>query len=501
MKSPALFVSGRVARTNIVATCAFGLLSACTAGPDFEEPSKPASLHYDQSAENQLAAADGVPGIQRISVGRKVDGDWWSAFASAKLDDVMHRAIEGNLDLAAADATIAQASEAVRAAEGARYPQVDYGAQIGRQRAAGSPQPTTSSLYAIGPQVSFDLDVFGGTKRLVERQGALADLQKHRFEAAYLTLTGDVASQAILEASARTQIDAVQVLLADDRKNLELVGKAHLTGSVTRVDVALAESQFSQDQTLLPPLAQQRDAARHALSVLAGEGPADWVAPDFDLADFVLPADLPVSLPSELAHDRPDIQGAEAELHAASAAIGVATADLYPHLTLSASLTQAATGPGSLFEAGSTLWSIGAGLAGPIFHGGTLEADRRAAVDGYQAALANYRQTVVKSLGQVADELQAISHDAEQYAAQERALAAARTSLRLNQEGYRLGETGVLQVLDAERAYQQALLGHIRAETARYLDTTQLAVALGGNSVGTVPQRTARRDEQEDSEL
>jgi len=485
MKTPLFFAS----------TCAVALLSGCTVGPDFDAPPKSASQHYDRSAETQLAAADGASSPQHINFGRKPDGDWWSAFASAKLDPVMRRTIEGNLDLAAADATIAQVSEAVRAAEGGLYPQIDYGAQLSRQRSAGLPQPSTSSLYAIGPQVSFDLDIFGGTQRLVEQQGALVDLQKRRFEAAYLTLTGDVASEAILEASARAQIDAVQVLLADDRENLELVRRAHLTGSVTQVDVALAESQLSQDQTLLPPLAQQRDVARHALSVLAGAGPADWIAPDFDLADFVLPPDLPVSLPSELAHDRPDIQGAEAELHAASAAIGVATANLYPHLTLSASLTQAATGPGS------TLWSIGAGLAGPIFHGGTLEADRRGAIDGYKAALANYRQTVVKSLGQVADVLQAISHDAEEYAAQERALAAAKTSLRLNREGYRLGETGVLRVLDAERAYQQALLGHIRAETARYLDTTQLAVALGGNSAGAFTQRTAFRDERTDPDL
>jgi NodT family efflux transporter outer membrane factor (OMF) lipoprotein len=496
-----IFASGRIARAGIGAVCAFVLLSACTVGPDFEEPQKPASLHYDQSAEGRLAAADGAVKLQHVSFGRKLEGDWWSAFGSAKLDGVMHRAIDGNLDLAAADATIAQASEAVRAAEGGLYPQVDYGAQLSRQRAAGAPLPATSSLYAIGPQVSFDLDIFGGTKRLVEQQGALADLEKRRFDAAYLTLTGDVASQAILEASARAQIEAVRILLADDRKNLDLVQRAHVTGSVTQVDVALAESQLSQDQTLLPPLAQQRDAARHALSVLVGQGPADWVAPDFDLADFILPPDLPVSLPSELAHDRPDIQGAEAELHAASAAIGVATANLYPHLTLSASLTQAATGPGSLFAAGSTLWSIGAGLAGPIFHGGALEADRRAAIDGYKVALADYRKTVVTSLGQVADVLQAISHDAEEYAAEERALAAAKTSLRLNQEGYRNGETGVLQVLDAERAYQQALLGHIKAETARYLDTTELAVALGGNSAGAFAQRTARRDERTDSDL
>ena len=494
---PVQIFSGRLASKNIVAGGALALLSACTVGPDFEAPQKPASLHYDQQAESELTAPGGVPGVQHISFRQKATGDWWSTFASEKLNDVMRRAISGNLDLAALDATIAEASEAVTAAKGGLYPQVDYGARISRQRTdlPGSPRPLTSSLYAIGPQVSFDLDIFGGTKRLIEQQGALLDLQNHRFEAAYLTLTGDVASQAILEASARAQIAAVQNLLADDRKNIELVRKAYLADSVSQVDVALAESQLSQDQTLLPPLVQQRDAAHHALSVLAGKGPADWAAPDFDLADFVLPLNLPVSLPSELAHDRPDIRGAEAELHAASAAIGVATANLYPHLTLSASLTQAAAGPGSLAEAGSTLWSIGAGLAGPIFHGGTLKADRRAAIDDYKATLAQYKQTVVKSLGQVADVLQAINHDGEEYTAQEHALAAAQKSLRLNQEGYRQGETGILQVLDSERAYQQALLGHIRAESARYLDATQLAVALGGNSIGVLSLRVASRDE------
>lgn len=496
MTSHAPVLRGQFSWTNIVAASALALLPACTVGPDYTRPAEPVSEHYDQQAEKQLAAAGGPIGAQGIGFGQKAAGDWWSAFGSAKLDQVMHQAIAGNLDLAAADATIAQATEAVTAAEGGLYPQVDYGAKLGRQRSAGSPKPSTSSLYAIGPRVSFDLDIFGGTKRLVERQAALADFQKHRFDAAYLTLTGDVASQAILLASARAQIDAVQTLLADDRKNLELVRIAHLGGSVTQIDVALAETQLSQDQTLLPPLAQQRDTARHALSVLAGKAPADWAAPDFDLTDFVLPSDLPVSLPSEVAHDRPDILAAEAELHAASAAIGVATANLYPQLTLSASLTQAAAGPGSLLEAGSTLWSIAGGLAGPIFHGGALEADRRAAVDSYRASLAGYQQTVIKSFGQVADVLQAINHDAEEYSAQDRALNAAGASLRLNREGYRGGETGVLQVLDAERAYQQALLGQIRTKTAQYLDTAQLSVALGGNSAGaferSAPYREAR---------
>lgn len=484
-------VDSRIGLTTALATGALALLSACTVGPDFKAPPAPASQHYDQSAETAPTA----PGTETISFGREIRGEWWSAFGSPKLDDVMRRAIAGNLDLAAADATIAQAAEAVTATTGGLYPQLEYGAQIGRQRSVdASPRPLTSSLYAIGPTVSFDLDIFGGTKRLVEQQGAFEDLQRHRFEAAYLTVTGEVASQAILEASARAQLDAMQILLGDDRKNLDLVRGAHLAGSVTQIDVALAESQLSQDETLLPPLAQQRDAARHALSVLAGKSPADWIAPDFDLADFVLPPDLPVSLPSELAHDRPDILGAEAELHAASAAIGVATANLYPHLNLSASLTQAAAGPGSLFAAGSTLWNVGAGLAGPIFHGGALRADRRAAIDGYTVALAHYRQTVVTALGQVADVLQAIGHDAAEDAAQQHTQAAAAASLRLNQDAYRSGEAGVLQVLDAQRSYQQALLGRIKAETARYLDATQLAVALGGNSVDAAPLTVASRD-------
>ncbi|MGN6123751.1 MAG: efflux transporter outer membrane subunit, partial [Sphingomonas oligoaromativorans] len=320
-----------------------------------------------------------------------------------------------------------------------------------------------------------------------EERGALADLQRHRYDAAYLTLTGDVASQALRLASARAQIDAVETLLEQDRKTLTLVQTGHRFGSATQVDVALAQTQLAQDQTLLPPLANQRDVERHALSVLASKGPADWVPPDFGMADFALPSTLPVSLPSEVAHDRPDILAAEAQLHAASAAIGVATADLYPRLQLSASLATAGPGIG-------TLWSIAGGLAAPIFHGGTLKANQRGSVDGYRASLADYRQTVVRSLGQVADVLQAINHDAEEYAAQERALAAADASLKLNQAGYRAGEIDVLKVLDAQRAYQRALLGQIQARTAQYLDAVQLSVALGGNASGAFARRTAANE-------
>ncbi len=480
MKSHA-FVINRHLPVMVGAMSFLVFLSACTVGPDFQTPAASQSQHYDQQVEQRLA--------RNIAIGKKINGDWWTAFRSPKLDALVRRAIDGNLELVAADATIRQAASSVAAAEGALYPQVDFAAQAGRQRTHNGPEPTISNVYAIGPRVGFDLDVFGGNKRQVEQQQAFTALQTHRYEAAYLTLTGDVASQALLLASANAQMKAVETLLANDAKNLELVRAAHANGATTQIDVSLAETRLAQDRTLLPPLAQQRDSARHALSILTGKGPGDWVAPDFELAEFALPSNVPVSLPSEMAHDRPDVLQAEAELHMASAAVGVATANLYPHVELSASLAQAASGNG-----GAALWGFAAGLTAPIFNGGTLKAERQAAVDGYQASLAGYRQTVIKSFGQVADTLQAINHDAEQNLAQDDALRAADSSFRLNQQAYSQGENSILQVLEAERAYEQALLGQIRVKTAQYLDTVRLYVALGGNSVGVFEQKVATRE-------
>jgi MFS transporter, DHA2 family, multidrug resistance protein len=490
--SPAILSKIRPALTVLVAISALAFLSGCMVGPNYARPAGPASKAYDQPAQKQLSTGGGDTNAPHISLGQKIEGNWWAAFGSAKLDEVMRQAVDGNFDLTAVDATIAEANEAVVGARGGLYPQIDYAGQMGYQRSypPGASHSATSAFYSVGLLASFDFDVFGGTKRLVEREAALAEFQKRRYDAAYLTLTGDIADQAILLASARAQINAVEILLGDDRKNLELVRLARISGSAAQVDVALAQTQLSQDETLLPPLAQKCAVASHALSVLAGKGPNDWVPPNFDLTDFTLPLNLPVTLPSEAARNRPDILEAEAELHAASAAIGMATADLYPHLTLSGFVSQAALGMSSPFGAGTALWSIGTELAGPVFHGGTLQANRRGAVDGYHASLATYRQTVVTSLGQVADVLQAIHHDADEYSAQDRALDSAAISLRLNREGFREGEVSVLEVLISERAYEQALLGHIQAKTAQYLDTTQLFVALGGNSAGAFEQRT-----------
>ncbi|HMH19372.1 MAG TPA: efflux transporter outer membrane subunit, partial [Burkholderiales bacterium] len=234
------------------------------------------------------------------------------------------------------------------------------------------------------------------------------------------------------------------------------------------------------DTTLLPPLRQELSLARHALAVILGQPPAGAVLPEFDLAQLALPLHIPVSLPSELAHRRPDILAAEAQLHAATAAVGVASANLYPRIDLTAAAGQQATDFGNLFDRASTVWSASGALVAPLFNGGTLRAEQRAAVDAMHASAANYEQTVLVAFGQVADSLQALEHDAEQLDAQAHAQDAARENVKMTRDSYNEGNVGVLQVLDAERLYQQARLGYVRAQAQRYLDTVQLFLALGG---------------------
>jgi NodT family efflux transporter outer membrane factor (OMF) lipoprotein len=398
----------------------------------------------------------------------------------------MQQALSGNRSLAAAEATLAQAREAVNASRGALYPQVTMDAGAGRQKLGAAyigPQLQPAfSYFSVGPSVRYLFDYTGGQRRAVEQQQALADEQAYRFRAAQLSLTGSVAQQALTIAATRKQIAVLEELLAEDRKNLLLVQTAFEAGSVTRVDVLSAQSQLANDQTLMPPLHQQLSVARHALSILVGRAPAEWTPPDFDIADLQLPQALPLSLPSELAHRRPDILAAEQQLHAATAAIGVATSKLYPQINISAAVSQESTTLSHLFDHSSLAWSLATGVTAPLFDGGSLRAQKRAAQDAMQAALAQYEQTVLEAFGQVADVLTALQHDAEMLAAQRNALDTSDENLRLSRESYGAGNLNVLQVLDAERLLQQARLGYARAESQRYQDTAQLYLALGGNS-------------------
>lgn len=448
-------------------------LCGCAVGPDFERPAAPGGNGYTaQPVPDEIVSATGAES-QRLLPGERISAQWWELFQSRALNDALHAAIGGNKTLAAARATLAAAQENVLAARGGYWPQVDASASAERHRQTGN-------LYTVGATASYAPDVFGATARGVEEQQALAEQRNYELAAAYLTLTGDVVTQAITIASLRGQLEATAEVVADDARNLELVRLKYEAGKAPRTDVLTAETQLAIDRTALPGLRQQLSAARDALSVLTGRPPAAWAPPDFDLKDFTLPRELPLSLPSALARQRPDILAAEALLHADSAAIGVATARLYPNITLTASGGQQSLDGGSLFQGANTFWTLAAALTQPIFHGGTLRAQRRAAIDNYQASLATYEQTVLQGLQQVADILQALAQDAELVDAQRQLLESASAALALQRESYAAGKSDVLQLIIAERAYQQARLGMVTAQARRLQDTAQLFVALGG---------------------
>jgi len=281
-------------------------------------------------------------------------------------------------------------------------------------------------------------------------------------------------------AAARAQIAVVQSVIGDDDQTARLVQIGINAGAAAQTQLVVAQSQLATDRTLLPDLNQQVAVARHALSILVGKAPAEWSPPDFALSDFTLPSEIPASLPSELAHNRPDILAAEAQLHAASAEIGIATANLYPKFTLTAGGTAQSLALGGPFIAA---WSLAAGVLQPVFDGGQLSAERRAAIQRYNASLASYRQTVLNALGQVADLMQALANDADALRAQEEAVQTAARAVDLQRDSFRLGNTGVLDVIDAQRRFAQGQLGVSRARAQRLIDTARLYVALGSTPI------------------
>lgn len=479
------------------ATCglaAAAMVCGCTVGPNFHRPPAPAVPAYRPArgpnpvGTGAAAAERGAPApgpyAQRIRLGAPAVPQWWTLFKSQQLDELMRRAIADNRDLAAAKATLAQARELVTAQTGQLYPQVALQAGTGRQKYGaeflGTFAVAPFTYEAVGANVRYVLDYDGAIARSIEEQKALEQYQRSELDAAELTLTGDVASEAVIVAATRGEIRAAAELLAEDRDNVSLVRTAFTNGSVSKLDVLTAQSQLASDQTLLPPLHQQLAMARHALAVLLGHPPADWAQPDLELTDVRLPRELPVTVPSRLVRSRPDILAAEAQLHAATAAVGVATANLYPQIALTATLGQQALRPEKLFDASSAAWSLIAGLTEPLFDGGTLRAERRASLDALQASAARYQQVVLDSFGQVADLLDALDHDAELVAAQANARDTSEASLELARQSYQAGNSGILQVLDAQRLRQRAELGFLEAQSRQYLDTIQLLLAVGG---------------------
>jgi NodT family efflux transporter outer membrane factor (OMF) lipoprotein len=452
-----------------------GMLVGCTVGPEFKSPEVPAVQSYGTTSE---------PAQTHFDFGAPVAPDWWTVFGSADLNRLIEQSVTGNKTLVGAAASLEQAQELANAATGNRYPQVSLNAGALRQQYGaqflGPFNLPAFTAFGVGASVRYVLDYDGAQVRADERQLALAQYQRYQLDAAYLALTGNVVMQVITLATTTDQINAVQRLIDADGNNLALVKTAYEAGSVSQVDVLTAQSQQAADQTLLPPLRQKLSLARHILAVLEGRTPAQSSVPGFQLDQLHMPASLPVSLPSQLVHERPDILAAEAQLHAATAAVGVATANLYPTISLSASASQQSLHPEDLFNAASSAWGLIANLTAPLYDGGTLRAERRATLAALRGSSANYQQTVLEAFRQVADLMDALDHDEQLVSAQDSALATAQSSLALARESYAAGNSGILAVLDAQRLLDQAQIGLIQASGQRYQDGAQLLLAMGG---------------------
>ena len=478
-------------RSFTVALAAFvTLLVGCVTGPRYSLPAQPTLQSYTGRATNSAEApavgrGSASPGSrQTIILSSEPRDNWWTQLQSSELDHVVDLALQNNLSLQVARANLTKAQEGLNAARGARSIQVDAAAGVERRKYGASflgPEAETFptfSAYTLGPTVSYDLDIFGATRHRIEIAGASADYEHEQLRAARLRVVGDTVTQALHIASIRAQIAVVQEVLSADERTIELVQAARRVGVVSDIDVLQATSQRDQDRTLLPPLYQDLDVAKDALAVLIGKAPSEWTAPDFALEQFVLPHELSLVIPSELVHSRPDIRAAEIQLHAASAKVGAATADLYPRITLSSGWAE----EGLLSGGTATAWSLVGGITAPIFHGGTLTARKRAAQDEYQAAFARYQLVVLESFGQVADTLHALDHDAEALETQQQALTSADSSLGLTRQGYRVGNADILQILTAQRLYELAELGVVSARTRKLTDTVSLFLASGSGA-------------------
>ena len=478
----------RATTIKLLAAITSLIVAGCAVGPDFHRPAAPDVKGYTpQPLVKQTATANTAGGqAQQFLEGQDIPGQWWTLFHSESLNALVGKALNANPDLAAAQAALRQAQENVYAAEGTLFPSVNADGSGARQKNSGAqfgnPKNPGSlfTLYNASVNVSYGLDIFGLARRALESIEAQAEFQRYQLEAAYLTLTSNVVTTAVQEASLRGQIAAIQEIVKVEAEQLDVLQQQFDTGAIARTNVLAQQVTLAQTKANLPPLERQLALIRNQLTALAGEFPSQDLGVTVDLASLQLPQELPVSLPSRLVEQRPDIRAAEAQLHQASAQIGVATANMLPQFTLSGSIGSVATKVGDLFTSGTGVWSLGANLAQPLFRGGTLTHQRRAAVASYDEAAAKYRSTVLAAFQNVADALRALQSDADALRAQSMAAQAASDSLNIAREQYKNGAISYLSLLNAQQAYQQTRVSLVQAQANRYADTAALFQSLGG---------------------
>jgi NodT family efflux transporter outer membrane factor (OMF) lipoprotein len=468
----------KAASTGLAPLAVAAALAACTVGPKFTPPQPAAENGFP---DRQLGRA-GPNDVQQTSTAdAAVRADWWGLLGSPKLDEVVRAALAQNWTVASRQAALERARQELAGVRGENYPTLNFGAQGGQTRVGATvfgPDAATFPIfdaYGVGLGASYEVDVFGGRRRRIEGAVARAQAEAHERDAVTLTLVANVAAQAIEIAETRREISLREGIVAFDQHTLDLVHSARAQGAAPDTDVAQASAQTDHDRALLPPLRQRLQAAQDALATLVGRSPTDWQPPPFDLSDFSLPAVLPTTVPSTVARRRPDILAAEDRLHEASAAVGVATADLYPKLDLSAAVSR----EGLFGGPAETAWTLLGGVTAPIFNGGQLLAGKRAAEATYRSSFADYQQIVITSLGQVADALNGLANDADALAAQEGALLSATRSLELNRQGYAEGGADLTNVLIAQRLFDEAEVGVEQSRATRLADTVRLFLALG----------------------
>ncbi len=462
-------------------------LSGCAVGPDFKAPAGPAATGYSaQPVSRETASAPVVGGEAQHLVDANVPADWWHLFRSPALDALVDEALRASPSVMQAEARLRQAQAEAQAQFGYALPSVDGTVSAVRQQinpeafGFNTPKPGPFTLYSASVSVSYALDIFGGVRRALEASQAQVDTQRYELEAARLSLAGNVVTTAVRIAALEAQIATTQRLAAKQRKQLEITERRLSVGGVAQVDAFSQRTLVAQTDATMPPLMQQAAQQRHRLSVLLGREPGAGLPELPSLDALHLPDPLPVSLPSTLAQRRPDIRAAEAMWHEASANVGVATANLFPRITLSAGLGSETTSFRNLLGAGSSIWNLGAGLTQPIFHGGTLRAKKREAEAAYDAAGAAYKQAVLQGLQEVADALHAVNNDAQTLQARALATDQAHQTLRAAQARHAAGGISTLTLLDAQRQVDQATLQQVQSQADRLLDSAALMQALGG---------------------
>ena len=477
-------VGRRSALAVIASALGASALGGCAVGPDYTQPDLPAaaSVSAGPLPARTAGQGEGAAASQAFLAGRDLPHDWWTLFGSAQLTALVAQALKANPDLEAAQATLRQTQENALASRGGLFPTLGAKASANRigfsGASIGQSYTEVFNLSTTQLSISYPLDIFGGTRRQIEAADAQATYQRFQLEAAYLTIAANVVVAAIQEASFRAQLTATEEIVAMRRRVLDLVRRQTALGGAAGADVVSQEAALAQAEAGLPALHRQIGQQRDLINGLVGRFPGEDAGPPIALASLRLPGELPVSLPSALVEQRPDIRSAAAQLQAATAQVGIAINAMLPQISLTALVGSITLG--QLFRPGTMIFDYGASISQPLFQGGQLLHQRRAADAGLEAAIARYRSAVLGAFRNVADTLLALQTDADAVLAQQAAERAAAASLSISEAQYRAGGTSFLTLLNAQTTHAQARIALIQAETNRFADTAALYQALGG---------------------